>query len=282
MEDLFGINACRKAVAENIQKAFGSGYETEGTDENINIQKARSGVYADNAKNRRLNRVGQAYGHKKQEEMPKGKVSTKIEDEPSDKKGTSEKQDMSSHAAKASDGALKRAAADEKAPEDVRNAAKEELKKRGNGSEDNGVKKVDNSKGNEKAWNSVFKKLKHAENSDDMYDNLWELGQKYDVDLDDYGDEEEMLKVIKEKIPYHEVANVINGGNDEKQWNSVFKRMKHAGDFSDDMYDNLWELGQKYDIDLDDYGDEEEMFKVIKNNIPIKEVQNVVSKYKRF
>ena len=129
MEDLYGIQTRRQGVAENIQKALGAGYEPEGTDENTNIQKGRVGVYEDNAENRRLNRVGQQYGKKKEEEQPKGKVSTKKEDEPSDKKGASEKQDMSSHAAKASDGALKRAAEDKNASEEVRNAAKEELKK---------------------------------------------------------------------------------------------------------------------------------------------------------
>ena len=170
------------------------------------FQKARVSVYADNAKNRRLNRVGQAYGHKKQEEMPKGKVSTKKEeggdsnknraydvshimwamgesskmsaaveslanvdfsdmdekeiksvveklpakklDELYDKhiEGKSGKSDVSSHASKASDGALKRAAADENASEDVRNAAKEELKKRGgdNGNNTDYIKKIGN------------------------------------------------------------------------------------------------------------------------------------------
>lgn len=139
MEDFIGIAAHRKAVADNIQKALGAGYETNfETSENAeeNIQKGRVGVYKDNAENRRLNRVGQQYSEKKEEEMPKGKTQAKNEDEPNDKKSASEKQNMSSHAAKASDGALKRAAADEKASENVRNAAKEELKKRGGGSED--------------------------------------------------------------------------------------------------------------------------------------------------
>lgn len=48
------INAHRQAVANNINKAF---------DEDI--EKARSGVYTDNSKNRKLNRVGQQYGKKK-------------------------------------------------------------------------------------------------------------------------------------------------------------------------------------------------------------------------
>lgn len=109
MEDLFSIQTRRQAVQENIEKAFGSGVNL-----NDEVEKARSGIYADTAENRHLNRVGQQYGKKKEEEQP----------------------NMSSHAAKASDGALKRAAADENASENVRNAAKEELKKRGSGSED--------------------------------------------------------------------------------------------------------------------------------------------------
>jgi len=201
MEDLYGIQTRRQAVQENIEKAFGSGMNL-----NEELEKARSGVYADTAENRRLNRVGQAYGHKKQEEMPNGKVSTKKEeggdsnknrtydvprimramgesskmaaavesladvdfsemdekeiksvveklpakklDELYDKHidGKSGKSDVSSHASKASDGALKRAAADENASEDVRNAAKEELKKRGgdNGNNTDYIKKIGN------------------------------------------------------------------------------------------------------------------------------------------
>ena len=37
------------------------------------IEKARSGVYADTAENRKLQRVGQHYGSKKQEEQSQGK-----------------------------------------------------------------------------------------------------------------------------------------------------------------------------------------------------------------
>lgn len=171
MEDLYGIQTRRQGVAENIQKALGAGYEPEGTDENTNIQKGRVGVYEDNAKNRRLNRVGQQYGKKKEEEQPKSKTSSNKEEnrkrtnriaelnsklysesgltdeEYSEYKKLTQKQsDVSSHAAKASDGALKRAAADEKASEDVRNAAKEELKKRGGGSEDENDKGSENKK----------------------------------------------------------------------------------------------------------------------------------------
>lgn len=101
----FNIGAMK---AEAIRKAFG-----------IDIEKGRTGVYEDNAENRRLNRVGQSYGHKKQEEVRSGK-----------KVGVQETS-MAKHAEGASDEALKRALADEKAPEYVKDAAKKELANRG-------------------------------------------------------------------------------------------------------------------------------------------------------
>ena len=55
MEDLFGINAHRQAVQENIEKSFQ--YISED-----DLEKARTGTYKDNAENRGLMRVGQNYG----------------------------------------------------------------------------------------------------------------------------------------------------------------------------------------------------------------------------
>lgn len=248
----------KKSVQENISKSFGSGFDLNEEW----IEKAKSGVYADTAENRKLNRVGQQYGNKRQEKQPKGKTSAKQEEGGAD---------VSSQAAKASDGALKRAASDEKAPEHVRNAAKQELEKRGVG-------------GDEKKWDKIFDKMKKVNGSfqEEMYEDLAELAKKHGVDYDDEG--EESLK----KLPIKEVEKIVNsykGGNvdnskgNKKAWKSVFNKLRHAE--SADMYDNLWELGQKYDVDLSDYGDEEEMDEVIKNNIPIKEVQKVISKYKR-
>lgn len=56
-------------TARNIMQQFGT-----------DIEKARSGVYADNEENRKLNRVGQQYGGKKQEEPSKDKPKSKEED----------------------------------------------------------------------------------------------------------------------------------------------------------------------------------------------------------
>lgn len=85
------------------------------------IEKAAHGIYEDNAENRRLNRVGQEYGHAAQQKEPTNKQPKKQEEAGGG---------LQAHAAKASDEALKRAAADEKADKSVREAAKAELAKR--------------------------------------------------------------------------------------------------------------------------------------------------------
>lgn len=115
--------------AEAMANAFG-----------VEIEKGRVGVYEDNAENRRLNRVGQAYGKKKQEEAPKGKQPAAQEQQGSG--------DIGKQAAAASDGALKRAAADPKAAPEVKQAAQAEIKKRGGIEGKNGKKAVD-SEGND-------------------------------------------------------------------------------------------------------------------------------------
>ena len=123
------------------------------------IEKAAHGIYADNAKNRRLNRVGQEYGHAAEQKEPTNKQP----------KNQEEGGGIQSHAAKASDEALKRAAADEKADKSVREAAKAELAKRNGGKIDEG--KVDFS-------NRDFSKMSDEEmkkniddfNSEDTHD----------------------------------------------------------------------------------------------------------------
>ena len=66
-------------TARNIMQQFGT-----------DIEKARSGVYADTAENRKLNRVGQKYGGKKQEEeghdKPKGKEDESKSKQPKDER----------------------------------------------------------------------------------------------------------------------------------------------------------------------------------------------------
>lgn len=47
---------------------------------NNGLEKAKSGIYADTPQNRKLGRVGQKYGGKKQEEDDKGKIKLNIKD----------------------------------------------------------------------------------------------------------------------------------------------------------------------------------------------------------
>ncbi len=128
LEDLI---ARRNIVAANIEKACNTGFDL-----NEELEKARSGVYADTAENRRLNRVGQKYGSEKKEDEPKGQREKKQEEEGSGKT-------VSEHAAGASDEALKRAAADDKASPEVKAAAEEEMKKRNSGNEEKSDGKID-------------------------------------------------------------------------------------------------------------------------------------------
>lgn len=116
LEDLI---ARRNTVAANIEKACNTGFDL-----NEELEKARSGVYADTAENRKMNRVGQKYGSEKKEDESKGQREKKQEEEGSGK-------NVSEHAAEASDEALKRAAADDKASPEVKAAAEKEMKKRG-------------------------------------------------------------------------------------------------------------------------------------------------------
>lgn len=89
MEDLFGINAHRQAVQENMEKAFTSGINIDEE-----IEKARSGIYADTAENRRLNRVGQQYGGRKQVEQPNSKTQQNNEKKVEKKNVNSDKEKL--------------------------------------------------------------------------------------------------------------------------------------------------------------------------------------------
>ena len=86
------------------------------------IEKARHGVYADNSQNRRLQRVGQEYGHAAQEKpeagqeeggVPEGNVS------------------LQNHARQASEEALVKVANDPSADAEMRKVATAELERRG-------------------------------------------------------------------------------------------------------------------------------------------------------
>lgn len=86
------------------------------------IEKARHGVYADNAQNRRLQRVGQEYGHAAQEKPEAGQ----------EEGGAPEANvSLQNHARQASEEALVKAANDPSADAEMRKVATAELERRG-------------------------------------------------------------------------------------------------------------------------------------------------------
>ena len=109
-----------EARRQQILKGFTN---IEECAEETPIEKARHGVYADNAQNRRLQRVGQEYGHAAQEKpeagqeggegVPEGNVS------------------LQNHARQASEEALVKVATDPSADAEMRKVAAAELERRG-------------------------------------------------------------------------------------------------------------------------------------------------------
>lgn len=85
------------------------------------IEKARHGVYADNAQNRRLQRVGQEYG----------KAAQKKEETSEQSSASEEGVSLQNHARSASEEALKKVANDPTADSQMRKVATQELERRG-------------------------------------------------------------------------------------------------------------------------------------------------------
>lgn len=113
-----GINS------DKVEKSLTSLFE-QGIISHDVLEKARSGVYADNAKNRRLKRVGQPYGTKKGEDTKEIKEPSKQE-ETTNKEGKDISIDQ--YARQSSETALQEAA--KGGNEELRLAAKKELDRR--------------------------------------------------------------------------------------------------------------------------------------------------------
>lgn len=109
-----------EARRQQILKGFTN---VEECAEEAPIEKARHGVYADNAQNRRLQRVGQEYGHAVQE---------KPEAEQDNGDGVPEANvSLQNHARQASEEALVKVANDPSADAEMRKVATAELERRG-------------------------------------------------------------------------------------------------------------------------------------------------------
>ena len=216
--------------AEAMAKAFG-----------VEIEKGRVGVYEDNAENRRLNRVGQPYGHKKEEEAPKAKQPAAQEQQGAG--------DIGKQAAAASDGALKRAAADPKAAPEVKAAAKKELVNRGDGKEkEEGKQEV--SQKDAKDLRRIEKQLKNLEkrmketiqerDSDDSY--------KPSDDPDEFNYYDNVIAAQQQEIDRlkKRKENILKKNNGERGTvNGAAGEMAEILDPLDDWEDDDWNDADK-------------------------------------
>lgn len=115
------------SILEIIQKASQRSKETIRGSFGI-IEKSRSGIYSDNPVNRKLHRVGQKYGSKKEEEQPKQKVK---EPEKNKKQKQFDEEKVKGYAKKATDEQLK-LAAEKHEDEKVKKIAQAEIEERVN------------------------------------------------------------------------------------------------------------------------------------------------------
>ena len=217
MEQNFNIGAMK---AEALRKAF-----------EVDIEKGRTGVYEDNAENRRLNRVGQSYGHKKEEEQKTVKTSKKTEQEQKTSAAT-----MESAAQGASDEALKRASQDPKAPADVKAAAKKELENRGAGEE-----KVDRSGGMSVKSQALkdFKKL----SSEEMFKRGFDVwGAEENYMKEDKDGNVEIVSFQKDGTIVHDKVDAETGDEDLKEYKSEEEFMR---EFAPDAQSKVDEMGAK-------------------------------------
>lgn len=229
----FNIGAMK---AEAMRKAFG-----------IDIEKGRTGVYEDNAENRRLNRVGQPYGHKKQEEEQKTvKTYKKTEQEQKTSAAT-----MESAAQGASDEALKRASQDPKAPADVKAAAKKELENRGGGKEDGGKKGDGGINSASKELSKILDPLDEWEDDDwndadknaELFSQIRSVISKYDMSEDEF-------RSVAKKYPGLDLVYTDYAPHDKVvpiAKEKIRTELKKFDDFSDDD----WNDPSKQDVITD-------------------------------
>lgn len=194
------FDAADKNAVKNAVKFFnnyGNKKTVKKAEEN-DIEKAGHGIYEDNAENRRLNRVGQEYGHAAEQKEPTNKQPKNQEEAGGG---------LQAHAAKASDEALKRAAADEKAKPEVREAAKKELANRGvdkSKKTTSVAKNTENGKTTDNEINIALSKMTF--NGDEVRWpadlDISKVQKKYGFDLDDVFLDEKKNQFIGHAVKY--------------------------------------------------------------------------------
>jgi len=194
MQNFVNIGEIRR---RNILKGFVNIGESE------DIEKAKSGVYADNAENQKLNRVGQKYGSKKQEDPKGDKSPAKKEDEaPEDSKPS-----LEDHAKGTDSEVLKKVVANEKSDPALVAAAKRELTARGETHAHNTPEEKEDGSGSDVKgaikgfWDDVFSE----------YDNDHESVKEI------INDEEEMSDLL------NSYWDEEKGGDVREVWENVIK-----------------------------------------------------------
>ena len=240
----FNIGAMK---AEAMRKAFG-----------IDIEKGRTGVYEDNAENRRLNRVGQSYGKKAEEKQPTAKQPKKGEEEVEVKETIKTEQEkktstatMDSAAQGASDEALKRASQDPKAPADVKAAAKKELENRGGGKQGGEKKGNGGINSASKELSKILDPLDDWDNDDwndadknaELFSQIRSVISKYDMSEDEF-------RSVAKKYPGLDLVYTDYAPHDKVvpiAKEKIRTELKKFDDFSDDD----WNDPSKQDVITD-------------------------------
>ena len=180
-----------------------------------------------------------------------------------------EKKSVSDHASEASTEALKRAAADEKAKPEVREAAKKELEKRGAGKDDkkktDEKQEVDEEQHDIDLGNKVAKQIiddandYYAHNGDyygyaDLESYIDSNDWADDVDTDEFDDGMEARQYVAQSLRSQIKSDEDDDGDeDDKKGDGEFTAST-AADFLEEHADEYlnWQYGDIEDEDLDD------------------------------
>lgn len=230
----FSFEQLQQMRVANIQSQFVNNEELQKGEQD-ELEKARHGFYSDTPYNRKLNRVGQEYGKAKQEKQPSGQRTKKTE-ETSGAGGKT----VAEHAADTDSKVLQKVVDDPKAKPELKEAAKAELEKRGEGSSDKGggEKKIQSQKGDKK-YNELLNEMGN--------DSRWASTVEAITGLDfsDFSDDEEIISAVKENTSFEKLNNAYKkySGKDfkyseEENEESTKSSNKNQDELLDEMGEN--------------------------------------------
>ena len=203
----FSFEELQRRRVANIQSQFTNAEDLQKAEQE-DIEKARHGTYEDNAVNRRLNRVGQEYGKKAEEQQP-GQRQKK-----GDESGSGAGKTVAEHAADTDSKVLQKVVDDPDAKSELKEAAKAELKKRGGEKKEEQRKpmqskrftKEDSKQKASESLKSAFSKL------EEEYESAYNEDGDLDIDAALAADDK-FLKTVHKLI--------INGGLDKKTFTEM-------------------------------------------------------------